>query len=115
MHSLLDFSTAQRGRTLERSLLPPNKLLATAQEVERRVSNDAPFIGGQAPCAADFAVAPRLYLAREGARLLLVTSRGGGVGGPALRWATPHCRRRRQQLQHLSSFVLLSPPLLPSS
>ncbi|KAI3427360.1 hypothetical protein D9Q98_010276 [Chlorella vulgaris] len=47
-----------------------SELQAQLQAIEQAVTNESPFVGGQDVCAYDCALAPRLYLARQGCKLL---------------------------------------------
>ncbi|KAL4426238.1 hypothetical protein ABPG77_009853 [Micractinium sp. CCAP 211/92] len=61
------FLTAKGGEEEERAR---RELTEQLQMAEEAVPNEHPFVGGQEVDAWDSALAPRLYLAREGCRLL---------------------------------------------
>jgi hypothetical protein len=61
----------------------PSKRSLLPQVAEKAVPNDHPYVGGNDPCAWDFALAPKLYLARWGSRLLKVGSKRLTLTGAA--------------------------------
>ena len=84
--------TASGQQEVERSA--QEALREQLQGVESLLPNSHPYVGGAVVCAEDCALAPRLYLARQGCRLLKVRRRrvvcgvsgvrcqgGGGDGG----------------------------------